>query len=73
MLYYRNKRKMKADLIDQLIERKSEVWTSKIPVYSTALRPQGKYCPSSHNCGNEPVNLPVLNHRSDAMMATGLR
>lgn len=41
MLYYRKKRKIKADLIDTLIENKSSVFTSKIPVYSTILRPQG--------------------------------
>ena len=41
MLYYKNKRKAKADLIDSLIEDKDKVWTSKLPVYSTALRPQG--------------------------------
>ena len=41
MLYYRQKRKLKADLIDSLIEQKECVWTSKIPVYSTVLRPQG--------------------------------
>jgi len=41
MLYYKGKRKQKADLIDSLIEDKDMVWTSKIPVYSTVLRPQG--------------------------------
>ena len=41
MNYYKQKRKAKADLIDSLIEAKDEVWTSKIPVYSTVLRPQG--------------------------------
>lgn len=41
MLYYRGKRKQKADLIDALIMDKDVVWTSKIPVYSTVLRPQG--------------------------------
>jgi hypothetical protein len=41
MLYYKNKRKQKADLIDALIEDKDLVWTSKLPVYSTVLRPQG--------------------------------
>lgn len=40
MNYYKEKRKMKADLIDQLIEEKDRVWTSKLPIYSTALRPQ---------------------------------
>lgn len=39
MLYYRSKRKMKAELIDSLIRDKDLVWTSKIPVYSTVLRP----------------------------------
>ncbi len=41
MLYFRGKRKMKADLIDSLIENKASVWTSKLPVYSTVLRPMG--------------------------------
>ena len=41
MLYYKTKRKQKADLIDSLIEDKDKVWTSKLPVYSTVLRPQG--------------------------------
>lgn len=41
MLYYRGKRKQKADLIDSLIADKDMVWTSKLPVYSTVLRPQG--------------------------------
>jgi len=41
MLYYKQKRKQKADLIDSLIADKSMVWTSKLPVYSTVLRPQG--------------------------------
>lgn len=41
MTYFKGKRKMKADLIDRLIEEKDIVWTSKLPVYSTVLRPQG--------------------------------
>jgi hypothetical protein len=41
MLFYRQKRKIKAALIDSLIAEKDCVWTSKIPVYSTVLRPQG--------------------------------
>lgn len=41
MLYYKSKRKMKADLIDALIRDKNLIWTSKIPVYSTVLRPEG--------------------------------
>ena len=41
MLYYRRKRKQKADLIDSLLMDKNLVWTSKLPVYSTVLRPQG--------------------------------
>lgn len=40
MTYYKGKRKQKADLIDQLIRDKDIVWTSKIPVYSTVLRPE---------------------------------
>ncbi len=40
MLYYKQKRKAKADLIDMLIDNKASVWTSKIPVYSTVLRHQ---------------------------------
>ena len=41
MLYYKGKRKAKAELIDSLIENKDMVWTSKIPVYSTVLIPVG--------------------------------
>lgn len=41
MEYYKGKRKQKADLIDSLIRDKSIVWTSKIPIYSTVLRPLG--------------------------------
>jgi hypothetical protein len=41
MEYYKTKRKQKADLIDSLIRDKDKVWTSKIPVYSTVLRPSG--------------------------------
>ena len=41
MLYFKKKKKIKADLIDKLIEEKDLLWTSKIPVYSTVLRPQG--------------------------------
>jgi len=41
MMWYRSKRKQKADLIDQLIEQKDYVFTSKIPVFSCALRPMG--------------------------------
>ena len=41
MEYYKTKRKQKADLIDSLIADKDLVWTSKLPVYSTALRPMG--------------------------------
>ena len=41
MVYFKTKRKQKAELIDSLIADKEFVWTSKIPVYSTVLRPQG--------------------------------
>lgn len=41
MEYFKTKRKDKIELIDSLIEDKAKVWTSKLPVYSTALRPQG--------------------------------
>lgn len=41
MTYYRGKRKAKADMIDQLMMMEDKVWTSKIPVYSTVLRPSG--------------------------------
>ena len=39
MEYYKGKRKAKADLIERLIREKDLVFTSKIPVYSTQLRP----------------------------------
>ena len=38
MTHFKQKRKMKADLIDSLIKDKDLVWTSKIPIYSTSLR-----------------------------------
>lgn len=41
MEYYKTKRKQKAELIDSLIRDADIVWTSKIPVYSTILRPMG--------------------------------
>lgn len=40
MEYFKTKRKPKAKLIDSLIKEKNMVFTSKIPVYSTNLRPQ---------------------------------
>ena len=39
MTYFKGKRKAKADLIDSLIKDADLVWTSKIPVYSVAMRP----------------------------------
>ena len=41
MEYFKTKRKDKVELIDQLIKDKAIVWTSKYPVYSSALRPEG--------------------------------
>lgn len=41
MEYYKKKRKQKADQIQRLIDEKDLVWTSKLPVMSTALRQQG--------------------------------
>lgn len=41
MYYYKGKRKQKADQIQRLIDEKDLVWTSKLPVMSTALRQQG--------------------------------
>ena len=45
MEHFKKQRKQKADLIDELIEEKAKVFTSKYPVYSTALR--------SHNISAE--------------------
>lgn len=39
MEYFKTKRKQKAELIDSLIRDKDLVWTSKIPIFSTILRP----------------------------------
>lgn len=50
MEYYKGKRKQKADLIQELIDQKDLVWTSKIPVYSTILRPQGITTESFYFC-----------------------
>ena len=61
MLYYRNKRKQKADLIDQLIRDKEIVWTSKLPVYSTVLRPQGVTVESYYFCGQDRQINPLTN------------
>ena len=40
MLYFKNKKKNKADVISNLIKEKNSVFASKIPIYSTLLRPQ---------------------------------
>ena len=66
MLYYKKKRKLKADLIDQLIEEKDSLWTSKLPVYSTILRPQGPILALlPHNCGDKLDRSTLLNYSSD--------
>lgn len=41
MAYHMSRHKQKAAQIQQLIDEKSYVWTSKLPVYTTALRQQG--------------------------------
>lgn len=61
MLYYKSKRKQKADLIDSLIEDKDIVWTSKIPVYSTVLRPEGLTPESYYFCGQDRQIHPLTN------------
>lgn len=53
MTYYKGKRKQKAELIDRLIEDKDLVWTSKIPVYSTVLRP---FATSTESLWFSPIN-----------------
>ena len=61
MTYYKGKRKQKAELIDSLIEDKDLVWTSKIPVYSTALRPQGISSESYYFCSIDKQVNPLTN------------
>ena len=61
MLYYKSKRKQKAELIDSLIADKDLVWTSKIPVYSTALRPQGITTESYYFSGQDKHINPLTN------------
>ena len=58
MMYFKNKRKQKADLIQSLIDDKDYVWTSKIPVYSVILRSSSispesflwKFIGAHHDC-----------------------
>lgn len=57
MTYFKGKRKQKADLIDELIDQKDLVWTSKIPVYSTVLRPMGLTVESYYF---SPINITRL-------------
>ena len=40
MLYFREKKKKKAEDIDRILEERTSVWCSHIPIYSTLLRPQ---------------------------------
>lgn len=61
MLYYKSKRKQKADLIDSLIADKDLVWTSKLPVYSTVLRPQGLTVESYYFCPQDKQIHPLTN------------
>lgn len=61
MEYFKTKRKQKADLIDSLIRDKDMVWTSKIPVYSTVLRPQGITTESYYFCGQDRQIHPLTN------------
>lgn len=61
MLYYKSKRKMKADLIDSLIRDKDIIWTSKIPVYSTVLRPESITLESYYFCGIDKQVYPLTN------------
>ena len=70
MLYYKNKRKQKADLIQQLIDDKEKVWTSKIPVYSTALRPFGVTTESIYFTGIEKHINPLTNITINLKKAT---
>ena len=53
MEYFKTKRKARADMIDELIEEKDSVWTSKIPVYSTVLRPHHVSTESFYYCSQD--------------------
>lgn len=61
MLFFKQKRKQKAELIDSLIADKDIIWTSKIPVYSTVLRPQGITVESYYFCGQDRQIYPLTN------------
>jgi hypothetical protein len=61
MEYYKNKRKQKAELIQSLIDDKELVWTSKIPVYSTVLRPTSITTESFYFVGSEKQINPLTN------------
>lgn len=61
MEYYKGKRKQKADLIDSLIRDKDLIWTSKIPVYSTALRPSVVGSESYYFCSIDRQINPLTN------------
>lgn len=63
--YFKTKRKDKVALIDQLIQDKAIVWTSKYPVYSSALRPEG--------INVESYFFSPLNHISDGGKLPELR
>lgn len=61
MEYYKSKRKQKAELIQRLIDAKGSVWTSKIPVYSTVLRPTSITTESFYFVGSEKQINPLTN------------
>ena len=61
MEYYKSKRKQKAELIQSLIDDKALVWTSKIPVYSTILRPTSVTTESFYFVGSEKQINPLTN------------
>lgn len=70
MEYYKGKRKQKADLIQQLIDMKDYVWTSKVPIYSTALRPFGVTTESVYFTGIEKHINPLTNISINLKRAT---
>lgn len=61
MEYYKGKRKQKADLIDSLIRDKDLIWTSKLPIYSSVLRPSSVTAQSFYFCSADRQINPLVN------------
>ena len=60
MEYFKTKRKARIDMIDDLIKDKDIIWTSKIPVYSTVLRPHHVSAESFYYCSQDREINPLV-------------